>query len=224
MCRHVSSQQTFVSGLDHCPCTHHYSVGSHKHQAYSSRTPPRDIDLQWCLVEDSIIVVIFRPSHVHLLDGASVSRPHHCQPQWVASNQSVGGRLGNHNAAPHCCKESDWANSLRLCRLVLFLVTLVQYSQDLVTATFVGSFSYLFSLPSALMASDILGIMSKNSSSFHCMQHIPVRLPIASISTYSTFRSPSMSDIHLLVEHTRLTESQSAYKIELDLSALFSNF
>ena len=29
------------------------------------------------------------------------SRPHHCLPQWFASNQSVGGRLGNHNAAPH---------------------------------------------------------------------------------------------------------------------------
>ena len=67
---------------------------------------------------------IFRTSHVHLLDGASVSRPHNCQPQRIANNQSVGGRLGNHNAAPHCCEESDWANSPRLCRLVLFLVTL----------------------------------------------------------------------------------------------------
>ena len=66
--------------------------------------------------------------------------------------------------------------------------------------------------------------MSTNSSSFHCMQHIPVRLPIASIGTYSIFRNPSMSDIHLPVEHTRLTESRSTYKIELDLSALFSNF
>ena len=50
-----------------------------------------------------------------------------------------------------------------------------------------------------LIWSDILGIMSTNSSSFHCMQHIPVRLPVASIGTYSIFRTPSMSDIHLPV-------------------------
>ena len=86
------------------------------------------------------------------------------------------------------------------------------------------SFSNLFSLPTALIGSDILGIVSTNSSSSHCMHHIPVRLPIASISTCSICRFPSMSDIHLPVEQTRLTESRSTYKIELDLSALFSNF
>ena len=104
------------------------------------------------------------------------------------------------------------------------LLCTVQHNQDFAMATFVGSFSNLFSLPTALMGSDVLGIMSTNSSSLHCMQHIPVRLPITSISTYSIFCSPSMSDIHLPVEHTRLTESRSACKIELDLSALFSNF
>ena len=69
-------------------------------------------------------------THRRILRDQRFSQPHHCFPQWVASNQSVGGRLGNSNAAPHCCKERDWANSLRLCRLVLFLVTLYSTIQS----------------------------------------------------------------------------------------------
>ena len=63
-----------------------------------------------------------------------------------------------------------WSNSLRLCRIVLFLVTLYSTMQS---GSRHGNF---FSLPTALIGSDIFGIMSTNSSSFHCMQHIPVRL------------------------------------------------
>ena len=151
---------------------------------------------------------------MYLLDGASVSRPHHCQPQWFASSQSVGSRLGNHNAAPHC-----------YCRLVLFLVTLYSTIQSGSRhGDFCRQLQQSLVIAYGLDSPDILGIMSTNSPSFHCMQHMPVRLPIASISTYSIFRTPSMSDVHLPVEHTRLTKSRSTYKIELDLSALFSNF
>ena len=77
-----------------------YTVGSHKHQACSSRTPPRDIDLQWCLVEDtclsSVIVRIFRPC---LTERQSPDLT-------IASSNGLraislsAAALGNHNAAP----------------------------------------------------------------------------------------------------------------------------
>ena len=66
-----------------------FDVRSYKHQACSSRTPPRDIDINNVSLKTLLVLVhrrIFRPSHVHLLGGASVSRPHHCQPQRVAKN------------------------------------------------------------------------------------------------------------------------------------------
>ena len=152
----------------------------------SSRHRPSVVSrCRHCL--SSVIVCIFRPCRVHLLDGGSFSRAHHCKQQWFASNQFVGGRLGNHNAAPHCCKESDPADSLRLLssrHLPSLLLCTVQYSQDFVTDTFVGSFSYLFSLLTAVIGSDIQGIMSMNSSSF---QYTPVRHPIASIARIQSF-------------------------------------
>ena len=148
-----------------------------------------------CLVEDTACPQSSFVSSVQVMCTCLMERQ---SPDLIIAsrnNQSVGGRLGNHNAAPHCCKESDLANSLRLCRLVLKLsLCTVQYSQDLVTATYVGSLGNLFSLPTALIGSDTLGIMSTNSSSFHCMECIPVRLPMAPISTYSIFRTPSMSE------------------------------
>ena len=51
--------------------------------------PPRDLDFSDVSLKTLLVLVhrrIFRPSHAHLLGGASVSRPHHCQPQWVANN------------------------------------------------------------------------------------------------------------------------------------------
>ena len=116
--------------------------------------------LQWCLVEDTACPHHrrYRPSKSphHLLGGsAQVTRPRSLPaamaiislptssliPQWLASNQSVGGRWGNHNAAPRCYNEAtkqtafdfvDSSPSLIICTL--------QYSQDLLLATFVGSF------------------------------------------------------------------------------------
>ena len=65
-----------------------YDVCSLKHQACSSRTPPRDIDFSDFLLKTLRVLVhcrIFRPSHVHLLGGAYVSRPHHCLRQWLST-------------------------------------------------------------------------------------------------------------------------------------------
>ena len=92
-----------------------YTVGSHKHQACSSRTPPRDIDLQWCLVEDTACPQSSFVSSVHVMCTCLTERQ---SPDLsIASRNglraiSLCGRLGNHNAAPHCCKEGDWANNL----------------------------------------------------------------------------------------------------------------
>ena len=61
-----------------------HTTCSYKHQA-----PPRDIDFSDVSLKTLLVLVhrrIFRPSHVHLLGGATVSRPHHCQPQWFANN------------------------------------------------------------------------------------------------------------------------------------------
>ena len=71
------------------------------------RTTPRDIDFSDVDVSLKILLVLvhrrtFRPSHVHLLGGATVSRPHHCQTQ-------------NHNAVPRC-RTDDRAKCIRLCR------------------------------------------------------------------------------------------------------------
>ena len=84
--------------------------------------PLRDIEHQWCLVKliEDIACPLsssYLPSKIfQLLDGSNgshnrviascsgyrqSSRPQHCLPQWFASDQSVGGRLCNHNAAPH---------------------------------------------------------------------------------------------------------------------------
>ena len=90
-----------------------YDVCSYKHQACSFRTPPRDIDFSDVSLKTLLVLVhrrIFRPSHVHLLGGATVCRPHHCQPQWFANS-----RLGNHTAVPRC-RTDDRAKCIRLCR------------------------------------------------------------------------------------------------------------
>ena len=50
---------------------------------------PRDIDFSDVSLKTLRVLVyrrIFRPSHVHLHAGATVSRPHNCQPQWFANN------------------------------------------------------------------------------------------------------------------------------------------
>ena len=66
-----------------------HTTCSYKHQARSSRTPPRDIDFSDVSLKTLLVLVhrrILRPSHVHLLGGATVSRPDHRQPQWFAIN------------------------------------------------------------------------------------------------------------------------------------------
>ena len=84
-----------------------YDIGTYNHQACSSRTPPRDIDLQRCLVrlvEDTACPQSpsYHPSKsFSCMTDQRFSQPHRCLPQWFASNQSVGCRLGNHNV-PRC--------------------------------------------------------------------------------------------------------------------------
>ena len=90
-----------------------HTEGSYKHKACSSRTPPRDIE-DFSGVWLSLfprIMCIFRRSYVHLREGASVSRPHHCQQQLFVSNDSIDGCMGNRNAAPHFCNKSDQADN-----------------------------------------------------------------------------------------------------------------
>ena len=83
------SQQTFVSGFDHC---RELIIQACFPAQLLETSTSSCVSLKTLLVLSH--VCIFRQSHVHL-DEASVSRLHHCQKQWVASNQSVGGRLGN---------------------------------------------------------------------------------------------------------------------------------
>ena len=62
---------------------HH--AGHNKHQACSSRTPPRDIDFSDVSLKTLLVLVlrsIFHPSHVHLLGGFIA---HHCVPQWLST-------------------------------------------------------------------------------------------------------------------------------------------
>ena len=82
---------------------------TYKHQTCSSRTLLETTTSVTSRCHRSIIL----PSRVHPLGGSAVSQPHHCfpqwlssvfptssmLPQWLASNQFVGGRLGNHYAA-----------------------------------------------------------------------------------------------------------------------------
>ena len=59
-----------------------------KHQACSSRTPPRDINLQWCLAEDIACPhsSSYPPSKSSsCLADRRFSQPHYCFPQWLAS-------------------------------------------------------------------------------------------------------------------------------------------
>ena len=61
----------------------YYGQCSCKHRPRSSCTPHRDIDISDVSLKTFLVLVhrrIFRPSHLHLLGGARVSRPHHCQP------------------------------------------------------------------------------------------------------------------------------------------------
>ena len=142
VCRREVSQQTFVSGLDHC-CALIMQRGIRQTSSMFFQHPSsrhrHSVVSRWRHCLSSVIVCFFRPSHVHLLHGASISRPHHCQQQWFASKQSVGGRVRNHNAAPHCCKESDRSNSLWLCRLVLLPCYSVQYSTVRISSRLLSS-------------------------------------------------------------------------------------
>ena len=143
---------------------------------HPSRTARGDIDLQCCLVEDTACPQSSFVSSVQVICTCLTERQ---SPDLIFASRN-GSRAVSLWAAA-------WATTTLLhiaVRKVTGQTAFSQYSQDLITATFVGSFSNLFSLPTALIECDILGIMSMNSSSFHCMQHIPVRLPIASISTY----------------------------------------
>ena len=90
----------------------------------SSRTHLRDkyfsnVSLKTLLVltHRRILIVVSSVQLLQLLGGSSVLQPHHCIPQWLTSDfqasslrhataheqQSVGGRLGNHNVAPYRC-------------------------------------------------------------------------------------------------------------------------
>ena len=149
-----------------------HTVGSQKHEACSSRTPPRDIDLLWCLVEDTAWSQSSFVSSVQVMWTFLTERQ---SPDLIIASRNGMRAISLWAAA--------WATTTLLHLVVRkvtgqtafdfvvssssMLLCTVQYSQDLVTATFVGSFSNLFSLPTALIGSDILGIMSTNSSSFH---------------------------------------------------------
>ena len=100
-------------------CTTCTTWDHNKHQACSSRTPPRETDFSDVSLKTLLVLELrtfFHPSHVHLLGGfigspnliiasrngyRQSSRHNCCLPQRLANNQSVGGRLGKHNAAPH---------------------------------------------------------------------------------------------------------------------------
>ena len=96
-------------------CAHHaYSpcdIGTYKHPACSSRTPPA------CPHSSS-----YPPSEsFSCLAALRFLQPHHCLPQWLASifltsslrpatareQSNVGGLLGNHSIAPHCERRID---------------------------------------------------------------------------------------------------------------------
>ena len=186
-----------------------------------------DIGLQWCLVEDSACPQSSFVSSVQVMCTCLTERQ---SPDLIIASRNGLRAISLWAAA--------WATTTLLRNAVrkvtgqtAFDFVVSSSSLLLCTIQSVSRHGYFCrQLQQSLFIangpdwSDVHGIMSTNSSSFHCMQHIPVRLPRASISTYSIFRTPSMSDIHLPVEHTRLTESRSTYKIELDLSGLFSNF
>ena len=133
-----------------------HDVGTNNHQACSSRTPPRDSHLQWCLVEDTACPhsSSYPPSKsFSCLADQRFSQPHHCLPQWLASifltsslrpatareQENVGGRLCNHSIAPHCKRRiDDRAKCVRLRRssasltmlsMSLFIVT-ISYKQE----------------------------------------------------------------------------------------------
>ena len=80
------------------------ATAPHEYALSTSRTPP-DVSLKTWLV--LIHRSIVRPSHVHLLGGYN-SLPDliTASRSGFASNQSVGGRLGNHNAAPQYIHEN----------------------------------------------------------------------------------------------------------------------
>ena len=118
--RHVVCELTFVSSLDHCRVlVLHRGITETSSMFFPHSSSGHR--LQWRLVED-----IACPRSSSYLPSKS------CAPAWRSNGpptsslpaamgreqQSVGGRLGNHNAAPHCYKESDWAKCVRLCRQI----------------------------------------------------------------------------------------------------------
>ena len=83
--RHVVLQPTFVSGLHHCNT---YITLTQSSNMFFPHPSSRQ-HLQWCLVEDTACPHHRRyhpsKSSLHLLGGSAVTRPHHCQLQWLSS-------------------------------------------------------------------------------------------------------------------------------------------
>ena len=137
---------TFVSGLDHynvliTQCDHN------KHQACSSRTPLRDIDLQWCLVED--IACLHSSSYLPSMSSSCLadqrfSQPHHCFPQWLASvfltsslypatdreQQNVGSRLGQPQSCSALFPEGSRRIDRARCKQPCLVIVTVVYMQE----------------------------------------------------------------------------------------------
>ena len=131
-------------------CAPHTTREQNNHQACSSRTPPRDIDLQWCLVEDTACPhsSSYPPSKsFSCVADQRFSQPHHCLPQWLASifltsslrpatareQQNVGGRLGNHSIAPHSEQRID--DRAKCVRLRRSSASFTMFSMSLSTVT-----------------------------------------------------------------------------------------
>ena len=159
--------------------------------------------LQWCLVEDTACPHHRRyhpsKSSLHLRGGSAVTRPHHCQLQWPSSvsrphhcsrsdsraTSLWGGHQVYHNLAPRLCKQSDLGKQPSTLSTLYF-------TDNLYIAIQSESLSGYFCRH--LQQSSIHRVRLRwvwrprhsitNLSSFHCMQHTPVRIQIASISTF----------------------------------------
>ena len=125
-----------------------------QHQACSSSTPPRDIDLQWCLVEGTACPhsSSYPPSKsFSCLADQRFFQPHHCFPQGLASafltsslrlatarEQNVGGRFGQPQRCSalfrKCSRMIDRVKYNRSCLSdpsFLVVVTIVQIQERL---------------------------------------------------------------------------------------------
>ena len=120
---------------------------------------------------------------MHLLGGATVSRPHHCQLQWV-TNKSVGGRLGNHNPVARCGTD-DWAKCDRLRRssasitMFVHLYNTVRIFLWLLLSTSLAILFVASSSPSALIG----------SGNFVILVLDVINLPLCTAHTSATLES-----------------------------------